>query len=169
MFDELLTPPSSVDYPASEVVASIHEVAAQSPALGRRLERGYSKETEGRVVARGLPSRRGNVIFEEVLVLRNTISDSCDTSGYFLMVDKFQNWNEDKVGKAVVQSQYRGMIDSLLYITSARPDLLFVIKQCVPDTRRSTSGSMQFLGDGLLALVIKKRPGKRCVDIQLRR
>ncbi|GJX93396.1 hypothetical protein Tco_0347982 [Tanacetum coccineum] len=37
MFDELLTPPSSVDYPASEVVASIHEVAAPVPAVSTGL------------------------------------------------------------------------------------------------------------------------------------
>ncbi|GJZ22760.1 putative ribonuclease H-like domain-containing protein [Tanacetum coccineum] len=33
MFDELLTPPPSVDYPASEVVALIHEVVAPVPAV----------------------------------------------------------------------------------------------------------------------------------------
>ncbi|GKD41939.1 retrovirus-related pol polyprotein from transposon TNT 1-94, partial [Tanacetum coccineum] len=33
MFDELLTPPPSVDYPASEVVAPIHEVVALVPAV----------------------------------------------------------------------------------------------------------------------------------------
>ncbi|GKC07932.1 hypothetical protein Tco_0999542 [Tanacetum coccineum] len=33
MFDELLTPPPSVDYPASEVIAPIHEVVAPVPAV----------------------------------------------------------------------------------------------------------------------------------------
>ncbi|GKF75981.1 hypothetical protein Tco_0225425, partial [Tanacetum coccineum] len=33
MFDELLTPLPSVDYPASEVVAPIHEVVAPGPAV----------------------------------------------------------------------------------------------------------------------------------------
>ncbi|GKB43215.1 hypothetical protein Tco_0888157 [Tanacetum coccineum] len=33
MFDELLTPPPSVDYPASEVVAPIHEVVTPVPAV----------------------------------------------------------------------------------------------------------------------------------------
>ncbi|GKG14343.1 hypothetical protein Tco_0353943, partial [Tanacetum coccineum] len=33
MFDELLTPPPSVDYPASEVVALIHEVVAPVPVV----------------------------------------------------------------------------------------------------------------------------------------
>ncbi|GJW76524.1 hypothetical protein Tco_0138206 [Tanacetum coccineum] len=33
MFDELLTPPLSVDYPTSEVVAAIHEVVSPVPAV----------------------------------------------------------------------------------------------------------------------------------------
>ncbi|GKF25500.1 hypothetical protein Tco_0081394, partial [Tanacetum coccineum] len=33
LFDELLTPPPSVDYPAPEVVAPIHEVVASVPAV----------------------------------------------------------------------------------------------------------------------------------------
>ncbi|GJU40335.1 retrovirus-related pol polyprotein from transposon TNT 1-94 [Tanacetum coccineum] len=36
MFDELLTPPPSVDYPASEVVAPIHEVVAPVPDVSTR-------------------------------------------------------------------------------------------------------------------------------------
>ncbi|GKF77878.1 hypothetical protein Tco_0230348, partial [Tanacetum coccineum] len=37
MFDELLTPPPSVDYPATEVVAPIHEVVAPVPAVSTGL------------------------------------------------------------------------------------------------------------------------------------
>ncbi|GKC81327.1 retrovirus-related pol polyprotein from transposon TNT 1-94 [Tanacetum coccineum] len=37
MFDELLTPPPSVNYPASEVVAPIHEVVAPVPAVSTGL------------------------------------------------------------------------------------------------------------------------------------
>ncbi|GKE98299.1 retrovirus-related pol polyprotein from transposon TNT 1-94 [Tanacetum coccineum] len=37
MFDELLTPPPSVDYPATEVVAIIHEVVALVPAVSTGL------------------------------------------------------------------------------------------------------------------------------------
>ncbi|GKF26993.1 hypothetical protein Tco_0082887 [Tanacetum coccineum] len=33
MFEELLTPPPSVDYPATEVIAPIHEVVALVPAV----------------------------------------------------------------------------------------------------------------------------------------
>ncbi|GKA79899.1 retrovirus-related pol polyprotein from transposon TNT 1-94 [Tanacetum coccineum] len=108
--------------------------------------------------------------------------------------------NEDKEGKAVDPSHYRGMIDTLIYLTASRPDLQFAICMCAryqarptkkhlhavkrifrylkgtvnrglwypndfsialtafadadhagcQDTRRSTSGSMQFLGDKLM-------------------
>ncbi|GJV38777.1 hypothetical protein Tco_1417217 [Tanacetum coccineum] len=37
MFDELLTPPPSVDYLVSEVVAPIHEVVAPVPAVSTGL------------------------------------------------------------------------------------------------------------------------------------
>ncbi|GJU22460.1 hypothetical protein Tco_1155802 [Tanacetum coccineum] len=115
--------------------------------------------------------------------------------------------NEDKEGKAVDLSHYRGMIDTLLYITASRPDLQFAICMCAryqarptekhlhavkrifrylkgtinrglwylkdssialtafadvdhtgwQDTRRSTSGSMQFLGDRLVSWSSKRQ------------
>nr|GFA43936.1 retrovirus-related Pol polyprotein from transposon TNT 1-94 [Tanacetum cinerariifolium]GFA48700.1 retrovirus-related Pol polyprotein from transposon TNT 1-94 [Tanacetum cinerariifolium] len=107
--------------------------------------------------------------------------------------------DEDKKGKDIDSSHYRGMISTLLYLTASRPDLQFAICMCAryqarptkkhlhavkrifrylrrtinqglwypkdslialtafadadhagyQDTRRSTSGSMQFLGDRL--------------------
>ncbi|GJY36860.1 retrovirus-related pol polyprotein from transposon TNT 1-94 [Tanacetum coccineum] len=38
LFDELLTPPPSVDYPAPEVVAPIHEVVAPVPAVSTNID-----------------------------------------------------------------------------------------------------------------------------------
>ncbi|GJU25757.1 retrovirus-related pol polyprotein from transposon TNT 1-94 [Tanacetum coccineum] len=114
------------------------------------------------------------------------------------MVEK-SKLDEDKEGKAVDPSHYRGMIGTLLYLTASRPDLQFAICMCAryqarptekhlnavkrifrylkgtvhrglwypkdssfaltafadadhagcQDTRRSTSGSIQLLGDRL--------------------
>ncbi|GJY16150.1 hypothetical protein Tco_0386572 [Tanacetum coccineum] len=122
------------------------------------------------------------------------------------MVEK-SKLDEDKEGKAVDPSHYRGMIGTLLYLTASRPDLQFVICMCAryqarptekhlhavkrifwylrgtvnrglwypkdssialtafadadhagcQDTRRSTSGSMQFLGDRLVSWSSKRQ------------
>ncbi|GJT36204.1 retrovirus-related pol polyprotein from transposon TNT 1-94 [Tanacetum coccineum] len=123
-----------------------------------------------------------------------------------LMVEK-SKLDEDKEGKAVDPSHYRGMIGTLLYLTASRPDLQFAICMCAryqarptekhlhavkrifqylkgtvnqglwypkdssialtafadadhagcQDTRRSTSGSMQFLGDRLVSWSSKRQ------------
>ncbi|GKD91637.1 retrovirus-related pol polyprotein from transposon TNT 1-94 [Tanacetum coccineum] len=122
------------------------------------------------------------------------------------MVEK-SKLDEDKEGKAVDPSHYRGMISTLLYLTASRPDLQFAICMCAryqarptkkhlhavkrifwylkrtvnrglwypkdssialtafvdadhascQDTRRSTSGSMQFLGDRLISWSSKRQ------------
>nr|GFD17364.1 uncharacterized mitochondrial protein AtMg00810-like [Tanacetum cinerariifolium] len=115
------------------------------------------------------------------------------------MVEK-SKLDEDKEGKAIDPSHYRGMIGTLLYLTASRHDLQFAICMCAQyqarptekhinaikrifrylretvnrglcypkdssvalttfadadhagcqDTRRSTSSSLQFLGDRLI-------------------
>ncbi|GJX84746.1 uncharacterized mitochondrial protein-like protein [Tanacetum coccineum] len=122
------------------------------------------------------------------------------------MVEK-SKLDEDKEGKAVDPSHYRGMIGTLLYLIASRPDLQFAICMCAryqarptekhlhavkrifrylkgtvnrglwypkdssialtafadadhagcQDTRRSTSGSMQFLGDRLVSWSSKRQ------------
>ncbi|GJU24709.1 reverse transcriptase domain-containing protein [Tanacetum coccineum] len=122
------------------------------------------------------------------------------------MVEK-SKLDEDKEGKAVDPSHYRGMIGTLLYLTASRPDLQFAICMCAryqarptkkhlnvvkrifqylkgtvnrglwypkdssialiafadadhagcQDTRHSTSGSMQFLGDRLISWSSKRQ------------
>ncbi|GKE00619.1 retrovirus-related pol polyprotein from transposon TNT 1-94, partial [Tanacetum coccineum] len=115
--------------------------------------------------------------------------------------------DEDKEGKVVNPSDYRGMIGTLLYLTASTPDLQFAICMCAryqarptekhlhavkrifrylkgtvnrglwypkdssialttfadadhagcQDTRRRTSGSMQFLGDRLVSWSSKRQ------------
>nr|GFA20895.1 hypothetical protein [Tanacetum cinerariifolium] len=123
--------------------------------------------------------------------------ESCDPVDTPMV--KKSKLDEDKEGKAIDPSHYRGKIDTLLYLTVSRPDLQFAICMCAryqarptekhlhavkrifrylrgtvsqvlwypkdssialttftdadragcQDTRRSTSGSLQFLGDRL--------------------
>ncbi|GKC04572.1 retrovirus-related pol polyprotein from transposon TNT 1-94, partial [Tanacetum coccineum] len=131
--------------------------------------------------------------------------DSCDPVDT-PMVEK-SKLDEDKEGKAIDPSHYRGMIGTLLYLTASTPDLHFAICMCAryqarptekhlnevkrifrylkgtvhrglwypkdcsialtafadadhagcQDTRRSTSGSMQLLGDRLVSWSSKRQ------------
>ncbi|GJV63183.1 putative ribonuclease H-like domain-containing protein [Tanacetum coccineum] len=75
----------------------------------------------------------------------------------------------DLSGEPVDQSDYRSKIGSLMYLTSSRPDLVqadsgFNLTAfsdadhagCI-DTRKSTSGGIQFLGDKLVSWMSKKQ------------
>ncbi|GJW91335.1 hypothetical protein Tco_0168888 [Tanacetum coccineum] len=88
--------------------------------------------------------------------------------------------DEGLLGIPVDQTQYRSMIGSLMYLTASRPDLVFNVCMCAryqskptkkhleavkrkanhascQDTRRSTSGGAQFLGDKLVSWSSKKQ------------
>ncbi|GJV47079.1 retrovirus-related pol polyprotein from transposon TNT 1-94 [Tanacetum coccineum] len=77
-------------------------------------------------------------------------SDPVDTP----MVEK-SKLDEDTHGKAIDPTHYRRMIGTLMYLTTSRPDLTFAV--CCQDTRRSTSGSMQLLGDRLVSWSSKRQ------------
>ncbi|GJX83436.1 retrovirus-related pol polyprotein from transposon TNT 1-94, partial [Tanacetum coccineum] len=96
--------------------------------------------------------------------------DSCDPVDT-PMVEK-SKLDEDTQGKAVDPTHYRGMVGTLMYLTSSRPDLgLWYSKDsAIPptafanadhagcqDTRRSTSRSMQLLGDRLVSWSSKRQ------------
>ncbi|GJX13432.1 RNA-directed DNA polymerase, eukaryota, reverse transcriptase zinc-binding domain protein [Tanacetum coccineum] len=81
------------------------------------------------------------------------------------MVEK-SKLDEDPKGKVVDPTHYRGMIGTLMYLTSSRPDLDSRVALTAyadadhagcQDTRRSTSGSMQLLGDRLVSWSSKKQ------------
>ncbi|GJV53836.1 hypothetical protein Tco_1449577 [Tanacetum coccineum] len=54
--------------------------------------------------------------------------ESCDPVDY--TPEEKSKLDEDKEGKAVDPSHYRGMIGTLLYLTASRPDLQFAICMC---------------------------------------
>ncbi|GJS56863.1 retrovirus-related pol polyprotein from transposon TNT 1-94 [Tanacetum coccineum] len=78
--------------------------------------------------------------------------DSCDPVDTPI-VEKSKLY-EDKEGKAVDPSNYCGMIGTLLYLTATFVDVDHASCQ---DTRHSTSGSMQFLGDRLVSWSSKRQ------------
>nr|GEU46064.1 retrovirus-related Pol polyprotein from transposon TNT 1-94 [Tanacetum cinerariifolium] len=131
--------------------------------------------------------------------------ESCDPVDTPMV--KNSKLDEDKEGKAVDPSHYRGMIGTLLYLTASRPDLQFAICMCAryqarptkkhvhavkrifrylrrtvhrdlwypkdssvaltafadadhagcQDTRRITSGNVQFLGERLISWSSKRQ------------
>ncbi|GKA14041.1 copia protein [Tanacetum coccineum] len=78
--------------------------------------------------------------------------DSCDPVDT-PMVEK-SKLDEDKEGKTVDPSHYHGMIGTLLYLTATFADVDHAGCQ---DTRRSTSGSTQFLGDRFVSWSSKRQ------------
>ncbi|GJZ59960.1 hypothetical protein Tco_0615776 [Tanacetum coccineum] len=82
------------------------------------------------------------------------------------------NLGLDLNGKALNETQYRGMIGSLMYLTASRPDIQFSTCLCAKyqanpkeshliavkrDFRKSTSGACQLLGGKLVCWSAKKQ------------
>ncbi|GJR05707.1 retrovirus-related pol polyprotein from transposon TNT 1-94 [Tanacetum coccineum] len=72
--------------------------------------------------------------------------------------------DEDPNGTSDDPTRYRGMVGSLMYLTASRPDLVFGIcmsfadadHTSCQDSRKSTSGSAQFLREKLVSWSSKK-------------
>nr|GFC80641.1 hypothetical protein [Tanacetum cinerariifolium] len=110
--------------------------------------------------------------------------DSCDPVD-IPMVDRLK-LDEDPLGIPIYQTPFCSMVGSLMYLIASRPDLVFVVCMCArgpinwglwypkdivialtayadadhagfQDTRRSTSGSAQFLRDKIVSWSSKKQ------------
>nr|XP_016463808.1 PREDICTED: uncharacterized mitochondrial protein AtMg00810-like [Nicotiana tabacum] len=62
----------------------------------------------------------------------------------------------DEEGKSVEQKLYRGVIGSLLYLTTSRPDIVFKWDY-VQHFRKNTSGTAHFLGSCLVSWGTRKQ------------
>ncbi|GJV37141.1 retrovirus-related pol polyprotein from transposon TNT 1-94 [Tanacetum coccineum] len=91
-----------------------------------------------KIIPRGIFINQSKYALESLKKYGFDSCDSVDTP----MVEK-SKLDEDKEGKAIDPSRYRGMIGTLLYLTSTFADADHAGCQ---DTRRSTFDSMQFLG-----------------------
>nr|GEY61074.1 hypothetical protein [Tanacetum cinerariifolium] len=63
--------------------------------------------------------------------------------------------DENKGGKLIDPTRFHRMVGSLMYLSASRPDIVFAV--CCQDTRRSTSGSAEFLEDRLVSWSSKKQ------------
>nr|GEW24827.1 uncharacterized mitochondrial protein AtMg00810-like [Tanacetum cinerariifolium] len=190
-----------------EELRGILKNKARLVAHGYRQEKGIDFEESFTSVAR-LESIRIFLAYAAHKNMKYSF-ESCDPVDT-LMVEK-SKLDEDKEGKAVDPSHYRGIIGTLLYLKASRPDLQFAICMCAryqarltemhvhavkrifrylrgtihrglwypkdssvaliafadvdhagcQDTRRSTSGSVQFLGERLISCHQK---GKRVLQ-----
>ncbi|GKE08170.1 retrovirus-related pol polyprotein from transposon TNT 1-94 [Tanacetum coccineum] len=125
---------------------------------------------------RGIFLNQSKYALESLKKYRIESCDPMDTPMDTPMVEK-SKLDEDTQGKAVDPTHYCGMVGTLMYLTSSRPDLVYVVCMCAryqdsaialtaftnadhagcQDTRRSTSGSMQLLGDRLVSWSSKRQ------------
>ncbi|GJU02847.1 retrovirus-related pol polyprotein from transposon TNT 1-94 [Tanacetum coccineum] len=103
-------------------------------------------------------------------ILKKHNMDNCHSIGTPLATKP--KLDVDLSGEPVDQSDYRSKIGSLMYLTSSRPDLVQAYPKdsgfeltafsdanhvgCL-NTRKSTSGGIQFLGDKLVSWMSKKQ------------
>ncbi|GJS46175.1 hypothetical protein Tco_0596296 [Tanacetum coccineum] len=165
MFDES----PNVDVHAPEVIAPIPEAVAPEHAVTtvhllnyiaqdapHQLSNDFSKGSVEPTLIINLRDATDLILvqnlFEELIFAAST-PEQLDTP----MVEK-SKLDEDKEGKAVDPSHYRGMIGTLLYLTATLQMRIMLVSQ---DTRRSTSAIYNFWVDRLAAVVQKGRKALR--------
>nr|GEV57891.1 retrovirus-related Pol polyprotein from transposon TNT 1-94 [Tanacetum cinerariifolium] len=207
MFDELLNPPPSVDLPASEVIAFIVEVVAPEPAASTGSPSSITVDQDApsptssssdiipTVVHSAAPNSKhvnkwtkdhplDNIIGELGRPLKYALeslkkygmesSDPMDTP----MVEKFK-LNKYPQGKAVDPTHYRGMVGTLMYLTSSRSDLTFVVCMCsryqekpiekhkaVDDALATLADRLEF-GKGIIRLKTDIKPKEATFQVAL--
>ncbi|GJY24980.1 retrovirus-related pol polyprotein from transposon TNT 1-94 [Tanacetum coccineum] len=120
--------------------------------------KGFTKGLQIHQSPRGIFINQAKYALE---ILKKHGMDKCDSIGIPLATKP--KLDADLSGTPVDQTKYRSMIGSLMYLTSSRPDLVqadsgFELTAfsdvdhagCI-DTRKSTSGGIQFLDDKLVS------------------
>ncbi|GKB54042.1 retrovirus-related pol polyprotein from transposon TNT 1-94 [Tanacetum coccineum] len=106
------------------------------------LSQGFSKGTVDPTL---FISRKG----KDILLVQSYVADIIFASTTTKLCNKFSKkskLDEDTQGKVVDPIHYRSMVDTLMYLTSIRPDLVYAVSFAdadhagCQDTRRSTSG-----------------------------
>ncbi|GJV00164.1 retrovirus-related pol polyprotein from transposon TNT 1-94 [Tanacetum coccineum] len=107
---------------------------------------------------RGIFLNQSKYALESLKKYKMESCDPVDTP----MVEK-SKLDEDTQGKAIDPTHYRGMVGTLMYLISSRPDMVYAVSFAdvdhagCQDTRRSTSRSMQLLGDRLVSCSSKRQ------------
>nr|GEU56809.1 hypothetical protein [Tanacetum cinerariifolium] len=116
---------------------------------------------------RGIFLNQSKYALESLKKYKMVSCDPVDTP----MMEK-SKLDEDTEGKTINSTHYRGMVSTLMYLTSSRPDLVLWYSKdsaialtvfadadhtVCQDTRHSTSGSMQLLGDRHVSWSLKRQ------------
>nr|GEU68840.1 copia protein [Tanacetum cinerariifolium] len=132
LFDELLTPPPSVDPLATEVIAPITEVVALELAESTDgiLERHSSRRSYVSQPDGFVDTDNPNHVYKlkKALYGLKQAPHACDPVDT-PMVEK-SKLDEDPQGKAIDPTHYHGIVVTLMYLTASRPDLTFAICMC---------------------------------------
>ncbi|GJR84277.1 gag-pol polyprotein [Tanacetum coccineum] len=122
------------------------------------MSKGFTKGLQIHQSPRGIFINQAKYALE---ILKKHGMDKCDSVGTPMATKP--KMDADLSGTPVDQTRYHSMIGSLMYLTSSRPDIVQAVCYCAYadyasclDTRKSTSGGIQFLGDKLVSWMSKK-------------